>query len=539
MATELAKAYVQIVPSTKGVGEQLEQQLGGEMSNTGGSLGGKLGAAIKGAIVAAGIGEAIKSALDEGAALQQSIGGIETLFKDSADQVREYANQAYESAGLSANEYMEQVTSFSASLLQSLGGDTQATAEAANNAIIAMADNANKMGTDMQSIQNAYQGFAKQNYTMLDNLKLGYGGTKQEMERLLADAEKLTGIHYDINNLSDVYSAISAIQDNLGITGTTAEEAASTFTGSFAAMKSSVKNLLGSLTLGEDITPALEGLIESVKTFLGNNLLPMVKNLIMGLLNNLPEIAKGGVEMVVGIINAIANDIDEIIPAVVNAVMGVIDALTEPETLEKLLEGLLKLVGGLIAGIIKALPGLCEGLFKAIANILELIGEQIAEFFKPAVNWGKDLIDNFVSGIKERIQHVIDTIKDLAQSIRDLLGFSEPELGPLSDFHTFAPDMMELFARGIRENANLVTDEIENAFDVGPQIVGYAEGSARNYSSVQPAKNTTREWGAGSGGAAISQPQTLNATLVLDGYVLGHVVTPLVNRQNYATGAVL
>lgn len=532
MATELAKAYVQIVPSTKGVGEQLEQQLGGEMSNTGGSLGGKLGAAIKNAIVAAGIGEAIKFALNEGAALQQSIGGIETLFKDSADQVREYANQAYESAGLSANEYMEQVTSFSASLLQSLGGDTQATAEAANNAIIAMADNANKMGTDMQSIQNAYQGFAKQNYTMLDNLKLGYGGTKQEMERLLADAEKLTGIHYDISNLSDVYSAISAIQDNLGITGTTAEEAASTFTGSFAAMKSSVKNLLGSLTLGEDITPALEGLIESVKTFLGNNLLPMIKNLIMGLLNNLPEIAQGVVELVVGIINAIANDIDEIIPAVVDAVMGVIDALTEPETLEKLLEGLLKLVGGLIAGIIKALPGLCEGLFKAIANILELIGNQIAEFFKPAVNWGKDLIDNFVSGIKERIQHVIDTIKDLAQSIRDLLGFSEPKLGPLSDFHAFAPDMMELFAQGIRENANLVTNEIEGAFDVGPQIVDYAENSARNYAAVQPAKNT-----APVGNNAMAQPQQINVAVQMDGYTLGRAATGSINTRNYVRGA--
>ena len=166
-----------------------------------------------GVIAAAGIGKAFTSALSEGAALQQSLGGIETLFKGSADKVKAYANEAYRTTGLSANAYMENVTGFSASLLQSLGGDTEKAADVANMAMVDMSDNANKMGTSMDRIQDAYQGFAKQNYTMLDNLKLGYGGTKNEMERLLADAEKLTGVKYDINNLSDVYQAIHAIQE--------------------------------------------------------------------------------------------------------------------------------------------------------------------------------------------------------------------------------------------------------------------------------------------------------------------------------------
>ena len=240
-------------------------------------------ATLKKVIVAAGIGKAFKATLDEGAALQQSLGGIETLFKGSADKVKGYANEAYKTTGLSANAYMENVTGFSASLLQSLGGDTNKAAETANMAMIDMSDNANKMGTSMESIQMAYQGFAKQNYTMLDNLKLGYGGTKQEMQRLLADAEKLTGVKYDINNLSDVYNAIHAIQENLDITGTTAKEAASTFTGSFQAMKASAQNVLGKLALGENILPSLNALLETTSTFLFNNFLPMVGNIFSGL----------------------------------------------------------------------------------------------------------------------------------------------------------------------------------------------------------------------------------------------------------------
>nr|DAV93957.1 MAG TPA: tail tape measure protein [Caudoviricetes sp.] len=287
MATELGKAYVQIIPSAKGISGMIQKEMGGEVASAGvsagESLGSKMMGAVSGVIAAAGIGKAIGASITEGAALQQSLGGIETLFKDSADKVKGFANEAYKTTGLSANAYMENVTGFSASLLQSLGGDTNKAAETANMAMIDMSDNANKMGTSMESIQLAYQGFAKQNYTMLDNLKLGYGGTKQEMQRLLADAEKLTGVKYDINNLSDVYSAIHAIQENLDITGTTAREAATTFTGSFESMKAAAQNVLGKIAIGENVTPALQSLLETTKTFLFGNFLPMIGNILSGL----------------------------------------------------------------------------------------------------------------------------------------------------------------------------------------------------------------------------------------------------------------
>lgn len=287
MATELGQAYVQIIPSAKGISGAIKNQLDPEASSAGisagNTLGGKFVSVMKGVIATAAIGKAFSMALTEGADLQQSLGGIETLFKGSADKVKKYADEAYKTSGLSANAYMENVTSFSASLLQSVGGDTEKAADVANMAMIDMSDNANKMGTSMGDIQNAYQGFAKQNYTMLDNLKLGYGGTKEEMQRLLSDAEKLTGVKYDINNLSDVYNAIHAIQENLDITGTTAKEAAETFSGSFAAMKASLSNVLGKMALGQDIKPALNQLAETTSTFLFGNFIPMVGNILKAL----------------------------------------------------------------------------------------------------------------------------------------------------------------------------------------------------------------------------------------------------------------
>ncbi len=310
--TELAKAYVQIIPSADGIKGKLSSALGGEATIAGNSAG-KLGGlalvnTIKTVIAAAGIGIALKEAISEGANLEQSLGGIETLFKESAEIVKKNAKNAYMTAGLSANNYMESVTSFSASLLQGLAGDTQKAAEIADMALMDMSDNANKMGTSMELIQNAYQGFAKQNYTMLDNLKLGYGGTKTEMQRLLADAEAFSGVKYDISNLSDVYEAIHVIQGEMQISGRTAEEAAaiiertgrssaevyamlgttakesaSTISGSYATMKAAFSNVLGSLAIGEDITPAMDGLMSSIGTYLFDNLFPMVGNILTGL----------------------------------------------------------------------------------------------------------------------------------------------------------------------------------------------------------------------------------------------------------------
>lgn len=284
----LATAYIQLIPSFEGAEGTIKQQLGAETDGAGEAIGESLASRIKKAILAAGIGKAvvstIKTAIGEGAALEQSIGGIETLFKDSADTMTAYAKEAYMTAGLSANEYMEQATSFAAGLIASTGGNTAEAAEVANMALIDMSDNANKMGSDMESLQNAYQGFAKQNYTMLDNLKLGYGGTKEEMARLLEDAEKLSGVHYDIDNLADVYNAIHVIQESLDITGTTSKEAAETFSGSFAAMKAAAQNLMGYMTnknLWMDVLPAVQQLVEAAGTFLFDNAIPMLSNFVL------------------------------------------------------------------------------------------------------------------------------------------------------------------------------------------------------------------------------------------------------------------
>lgn len=284
MATELGQAYVQIMPSAKGISGMIKKQIQPEADSAGKIAGLELGSsmisAIKKAVAAAGIGTLFAKTISEGAALQQSLGGIETLFKDSADTVKNYANQAYKTAGVSANKYMENVTSFSASLISSLGGDTAKAAELANTAMVDMSDNANKMGTDMESITQTYQSLARGNFAMLDNLKLGYGGTKSEMERLMADAEKLTGEHYTVGDFADTVKAIHAVQESLGITGTTAKEAATTLSGSLASMKAAFSDFLGKMAIGDDIKPSLNALAETASTFFFGNLLPMIGNIV-------------------------------------------------------------------------------------------------------------------------------------------------------------------------------------------------------------------------------------------------------------------
>ena len=241
---ELGKAYVQIVPSAEGISGSIQSALGGEADAAGKSAGLKIAGALKKVVAAAGIGVALKKSISAGADLQQSFGGLETLYGAAADSAKQYAMAAAQ-AGISANSYAEQAVSFGASLKQAFGGDTTKAVEAANTAIMDMTDNAAKMGTPIESIQMAYQGFAKQNYTMLDNLKLGYGGTKTEMERLLQDAQKISGVEYDMSNLGDVYEAIHVVQDELGLTGVAAEEASQTLSGSFGAMKAAGQNLDG------------------------------------------------------------------------------------------------------------------------------------------------------------------------------------------------------------------------------------------------------------------------------------------------------
>jgi hypothetical protein len=499
--TNIGTAYVQILPTTDGITGQLTSALKGPMGQVGKSCGASLGSALKGGLVtAAKVGGAAIAAASGGviamtaqavrsyADYEQLVGGVETLFKDSADQVKQYAADAYKTAGMSANEYMETVTGFSASLLQSLGGDTKAAAEMADMAITDMADNANKMGSDMASIQNAYQGFAKQNYTMLDNLKLGYGGTKEEMARLLADAEAISGIHYDIESYADVVEAIHVIQTEMGITGTTAKEASETISGSLATLKGAWQNLLvGMADPAADIDTLIDNLVESAGTA-AENLMPAIEHALTGM--------AGVVEKLAPIIaEKLPQFISDVLPALIHAatalVTGLIRALPEIvqvlidegptivkelgkaiiETAPVLLNAAAELIGTILMGLV---DGFAQ-LLQAGADVVSQIGQGIKNKLREAWQWGKDLIGNFIQGIKDKAAELWATIKGIAGGVKDFLGFSEPKLGPLSDFHTYAPDMMALYAQGIRENAHLITDQIGESFDVAPVIMAAGE----------------------------------------------------------------
>lgn len=453
MATELAKAYVQIVPSARGIKGSIAKELDGEGDAAGKSVGGQLVGAIKRVLVTAGIGKTLSAAISEGAALEQSLGGIETLFGASADKVKQAAADAYRTAGLSANQYMELTTSFAASLLQGLAGDTDKASDIADMAMRDMADNANKMGTSMESIQNAYQGFAKNNYTMLDNLKLGYGGTKTEMERLLADAQELTGIEYNIDNLGDVYAAIHEIQKELGVTGTTAAEAAGTISGSLAAMKAAAKNVLGSLTLGQDIGPALEALAGTVTTFLAGNLLPAVWNILTAL----PW--------------ALITFIQSAAPQLATVFMDFLPQLREFLTADDgLLDAAWQLVAQLATGLIDALPQ----LLLSAQGLLTGLREKIAGGFPDFLKQGADLLGQLISGISEALPQLLlmgwTVISTLVLTLLDnlpaiLSSGTELLLELVNGIRNALPDMIRIAGKTILV---LVSSLIKNF----PKIIG-------------------------------------------------------------------
>lgn len=577
-ASEQAKgdldAYAASVKKTGKETDETAQKTSGfaDVLKKGLATAAKVGAAAVAAASAAVVA-LTKQSLDGYAEYEQLAGGVETLFKTSSDVVMEYANNAYKTSGLSANKYMETVTSFSASLLQSLGGDTEAAAKYADMAVTDMADNSNKFGTSMESVENAYQGFAKQNFTMLDNLKLGYGGTKEEMERLLSDAEKLSGQKFDISSYADIVEAIHVVQTEMGITGTTAEEAASTIQGSVLATKAAWANLVSGLgDENADLGQLVGNLVTSVETAAGNiiprvqqilsgmgqaiqalapiiaeqipalveGVLPPILNAGMqlmgalgqGLLDNLPTIIDAAVEIVESLINGmvealpqivestveiiaslasgISKFLPELLPTIVEVVMQIVETLIDnvdmlidaaieiiialaeglisalpkllekaPEIVAKLVEAVIrnapkllnaatKLIFSLVDGIIDNLPNIA----KSALQIVDTVKNTILELPKMALSWGKDLIDNFVQGIKNTIGKVTNAVSSVASTVKNFIGFSEPEKGPLSNFHTYAPDMMKLFAQGIRDNENLITDQIEKSFDFGEQTIG-------------------------------------------------------------------
>lgn len=448
---ELAKAYVQIVPSADGIQGSISRIMGGEASSAGESagtlLGTKLVGTLKKVIAAAGIGKMISDSLNLGGALQQSIGGIETLFGAGGRSIEEYAKsvgksvdavkdeyaslmqsqqtvfdnaaQAYRTVGLSANEYMEQTTSFAASLLSSVSKDTNAAAQLANMAMVDMADNANKMGTDMASIQNAYQGFAKQNYTMLDNLKLGYGGTQAEMQRLLTDAEKLSGVHYELGNLADMYSAIHIIQTDLDITGTTAKEAATTLTGSFAAMKAAAQNVLGDWSTGADLTAPMQALADTARTFLQGNLLPMIGNVLAGIpqlvYGLVPEVLQTGTELVSNLAAGFAQGI----PAFLSTALPQLLSFTEElrANAGQFVDAGLNCITQLLNGLIAGLPQLIAYVPDIIINIAGIINDNMPKILAQGVS----IIVHLIAGIIQAVPSLLANWKKILQAVLSVI----------------------------------------------------------------------------------------------------------------------
>ena len=610
--TQLGKAYVQIVPSMQGLASELRRAFGDSMPDGhkfGSSLGGKVvsgfGSTIKKGFAlaakagiatisaaSAGIGAIVKSSASAYADYEQNIGGVETLFKDNADTIVKYASEAYKTAGISANDYMQNVTSFSASLLQGLGGDTAQAAEIANEAMVDMSDNANKMGTDISSIQNAYQGFAKQNYTMLDNLKLGYGGTQAEMARLINDSGVLgDSIKVDektVNSVSfdKMIEAIHKVQTDLDITGTTSKEAATTVSGSLGSVKAAWANLMAGMgDKNADLKNLIKEMVSTVKTF-AKNIMPVIKQALSGvttliselapdiaaelpqLVSDLPpQLIEAGAQIFQALVKGISDNIDTITQAVITAVTTIATALiqntgplvqalatiittiaqalptilpdlteaikqqmplilqaildslpaiiecatqiivtiaetlanninlivdgavkiidtlamslSDSDTAKKLTEAAFKIVFTLTKEIVKNLPDiLASGILIAV-EIVKGIAQGMVDFFAPVSDalsdklldltdwfsrkwndfkeWGSDMIQAFIDGIKEKWQSLKDTVCDVASSVKDFLGFSEPDKGPLSNFHTFAPDMMDLFAKGIADNEDTIT----------------------------------------------------------------------------------
>lgn len=499
MATELAKAYVQIIPSAEGIQGRIQKELEPEADSAGSSFGGKMVGMIKKVIATAAIGKALSASISEGAALEQSLGGIETLFKDSADKVKANAAKAYQTAGMSANDYMELTTSFSASLLSSLAGDTSKAADVADMAMVDMSDNANKMGTNMEDIKNAYQGFAKQNYTMLDNLKLGYGGTKSEMERLLADAQKISGVEYNIDNLSDVYSAIHVIQGQLDITGTTAKEAATTISGSFNQMKAAAKNVMGEIALGMDVGPALNELANTIITFAVGNLLPAVWNVIsalpsaiitfvtalgpqlfaavsglipqiasgittgiptlyqsamqlmdqfnIGIQEQLPILLQKGVDFITNIVNGILQNLPQVITMAGNVITYFANTIIS--MLPTILSAGARLLLRLVNGIINNLPQIAQAAANAIVRFVASIGQNLPQILQSGIT----IIAKLAAGLIRAIPNLVGQIPAIISAIVN--AFTSQNWGSIGI------NIISGIASGLRSAAHMLWDAVK------------------------------------------------------------------------------
>ena len=532
---ELAKAYVTIVPSMQGAQATISEELGAAGERGGAEAGQRAGGAFSGAIgVAAKVGAAAIGAAASGvsylttqavsayADYEQLTGGIETLYGESADQMMAYAQAAAQTTGQSVNEFMESAISTSAAMISACEGDQARAAELTNQAMIDMADNANKLGTDMEMIENAYRGFSRGNFTMLDNLALGFSGTKEGMQELLAQATQISGIEYDIDSYADIVEAIHVVQEEMGIAGTTAAEASDTIQGSLGALTASWENLItGIANPDADLGALIDSVIMNAETALGN-LIPVISNALSGIgqlitqlapvisaelpglvssllppiLTSASEILQGlasgllmalptlapiaadivvdlvsfiidniglvldcAIQIIIAVVEGISSALPELIPAAIAAVYQIVETLTSPDCISSLLGAAFDLIMALGQGIVNSIPTLLSSVSEVNSSILDTLGTLGGELASAAATWAYDMMTSFISGIQNMIGNVASAASSIASTISSYIGFSEPDKGPLSDFHTYAPDMIDLFTEGIEES----TPELEAA----------------------------------------------------------------------------
>ena len=559
MANEVARAYVLIVPSMEGARGAISDELNGAGEEAGRSAGTRAGSAFTGALgtaarvgaaavsaVATGVGAITTQAVNAYSDFEQLTGGIETLYGNASAQMMEYAQSAAMTTGQDMNEFMESAIATSAAMISSVEGDQARAAELTNMSMIDMADNANKLGTDMEAIQNAYRGFSRGNFTMLDNLALGYAGTREGMQQLLADAQAISGVEYDIDSYADIVEAIHTVQEEMGIAGTTANEASETISGSLGAVQASWENLLINVANPDaDLGAMIDQLIANVEVAAGN-LIPVISNALMGIsqvivqlapiiaaelptlianivppllaaagsilealaqgllmalpslapiaadlviqfvdftISNLGLVVESAIQIILAVVNGLTAALPELIPAAVDAVIEICMALTNPDTLVLLIDAALQLMFALCEGLIAAIPDLLEAVPVIAGQLFDALGGLASGFMEIAGQWAYDLIDGLVQGITNGITRVEGAVSGVAQGIRDFIGFSEPERGPLSNFHTYMPDMFDLLEEGIEEGTPGLEATLNSALALpaigAADVLSYeAEGTA-------------------------------------------------------------
>lgn len=418
----IGTAYIKIMPEAKGISNEIGGIVDPAAESAGTSGGKKWTNAFKKVLVGAAVGKWIGDSILAGADLEQALGGIETLYKDASDKMKDYASQAYRTAGIDATTYMEQATSFSAALIKSYNGDVDKAADATNQAMIDMADNAAKMGTPLESIQMAYQGFARGQFTLLDNLKIGYGGTRSEAERLLKDAEAITGVHYDINELGDVYEAIHVIQTELGITGTTAEEAEHTISGSLQMVKASYKDFISNLALGNDIYPQLEALAESIWAML-KNVLPAIGNVVIGIpkviISHAPEILAGIQTAMQTALNYVRANFPMWKQAAIDTITNVGQSIISnaPMIIEKI-KGIL---GNALSILGQYAPQIIQAVFTIIKNLGTTLITNLPSILRSVFNLAMTVIKGGLTlawnAVKSAVSGIVSTVATLGGSV--------------------------------------------------------------------------------------------------------------------------